>query len=132
MTFLRDSEVLVQRKVKTESGWTHNRIPARVAELVYRLQDKRRGVEPLLRSRCIQSCALAGRVRTVISDIRVSAIHASRRIYREPSSPGCNASHLPSPRNGIKDAVPDIHPATLTEGQIVQSRYHQAMAIVEG
>src|SRR6266850_1197653 len=110
MTFLGDPEILVQGKVEAESGWTQNRIAARVAELVNRLQDKRASVEPSLSSRMIHAFALAGRVRTVIADIRVGAVHAGKRVYREPGSPGRNASHLPSAGYGIQDAVPDIHP----------------------
>jgi len=119
MTFLRDSEVLVQSKVEAESGWTHNRVPSRIPELINRLQHKCRSVEPLFGSRMIQSCALAGRIRTVIADIRISAVHAGKRIYREAGSPSGNTSHLPSARDVIEDAVPDIHLPSFTEGQIV-------------
>src|ERR1700730_72567 len=101
MTFLRDSEILVQRKVEAESGWTNNRIPARIAELVNRLQDKRPRVEPSLGSGMIHAFALASSVRTFIADICVSAVHPGKRVYREPGSPGCNASHLPSAGDSI-------------------------------
>src|ERR1700687_6190187 len=101
MTFLRNPEVLVQGKVEAESGWTHNRIPARIAELVNRLQDKRPSVEPPLGSRMIHSDALTRCVRTVIADIRVSAVHAGKRVDREPGSPCRNASYLPSASHGI-------------------------------
>ena len=119
VTFLGDSEVFVQGKVEAESGWTHNRIPARIAELVNRLQDKRPGIEPSLGSRMIQPYALAGRVGTIIADVRVSAVDAVKRIYREAGSPSGNTSHLPSARDVIEDAVPNIHLPSFTEGQIV-------------
>jgi len=128
MTFLGDPEILVQGKVEAESGWTQNRIPAGVAELVNRLQDKRASVEPSLSSRMIHAFALAGRVRTVIADIRVSAVTPANGLPGT-RSPGGNASHLPSAGDSIQDAVPDIHPPPFTEGQVVQSRYHQAMRL---
>src|SRR5258708_22110338 len=109
MTFLGHPKVLVQGKVEAESGWTNNRIPARIAELVNRLQDKRPSIEPSLGSRMIHSDALAGSVRAVIADIRVSSVDTGKRVDREPGSPGRNASYLPSARHALQDPPGALH-----------------------
>src|SRR5215472_9738036 len=126
-----DAKILVRGEVPVEAARTQHRIPARIAELVDRLQDKCPGVEPLVRGRMFESNGLAGRVGTVIGDVGVGAIHAVSRVDRKTGSPCDDRTELPATRDAVQEAVPDDQLPAFADRQIVQARHHQAMTIVE-
>src|SRR5436190_9194093 len=132
VTLFRHAEDFVRREVETEPGRADDCVPACIAELINRLESVRSRVEPFLGSWIGQRFALAGRVRTIVPDVCIRAVHARGRVYRESGAPGHDGTELPSAGDSVHETVLDIHLPTFTQGQIVESRHHQAMAIIEG
>ena len=114
MALLRHPESLLQSAVYAEPGRAENRVPARIAELINRLQDKRRRIEPSLRRCMIHALALARRVGTVISDVRIGAVYAGSRVDRESGAPSGNTAELPSAGDRIEDVAFEFHLSAFT------------------
>ncbi len=126
-----DAEVLVSGEIPVEPSGTENRIPSRIAEGIERLEYEGRGVEPSVCGGVIQGDASTGRVRPVIRDIRIGAIDTGRGVHRESGSPCHDGTKLPSAHHSIQKSIADVDASALAERQIVQSRRHQAVAIVK-